>query len=83
MTNSYSTLVIFAIRYEKLEEWRKKRVVRTGKQRQRQVGGGVPFANDVPDRLLMLLLYYRLYLTQEFMTLLFKAEDKSVIYANQ
>jgi hypothetical protein len=27
----------------------------------------------------MLLLYYRLYLTQEFMTLLFKAEDKSVI----
>jgi hypothetical protein len=65
--------------YDKLEQRRKKRVVRTGKKRQRQVGGGASFANDMPDRLLMLLLYYRLYLTQEFMTLLFKAEDKSVI----
>lgn len=65
--------------YGKLERQRKKRVVRTGTKRQRQIGGGAQFGNPVPDRLLMLLLYYRLYLTQEFMTLLFKAEDKSVI----
>jgi DDE superfamily endonuclease len=65
--------------YGELERQRKKRVVRTGTKRQRQIGGGAQFANPVPDRMLMLLLYYRLYLTQEFMTLLFKAEDKSVI----
>ncbi len=64
---------------EKFERRRKRQVVRTGKKRLRQIGGGAPFANSVPDRLLMLLLYYRLYLTQEFMTLLFKAEDKSLI----
>ena len=65
--------------YEKLERQRKRRVIVTGKKRQRHIGGGAQFANPLPDRLLMLLLYYRLYLTQEFMTLLFKAEDKSLI----
>jgi hypothetical protein len=65
--------------YDKLERERKRKVIRTGKKRQRQMGGGARFQNSVADRLLMLLLYYRLYLTQEFMTLLFKAEDKSVI----
>ncbi len=65
--------------YGKRERQRKKRAVSTGKKRQRGIGGGAQFANDVPDRLLMLLLYYRLYLTQEFMTLLFCAEHKSVI----
>jgi hypothetical protein len=65
--------------YDKLEQKRKRKVVRTGRKRLRRIGGGAPFNNAVADRLLMLLLYYRLYLTQEFMTLLFKAEDKSVI----
>jgi hypothetical protein len=64
---------------DKSEQRRKRKVVRTGKRRLRQIGGGAQFANSLPDRLLMLLLYYRLYLTQELMTLLFKAEDKSVI----
>ena len=64
---------------DKFERRRKRTVVRTGQKRQRQIGGGAQFENSLPDRLLMLLLYYRLYLTQEFMTLLFKAEDKSVI----
>jgi hypothetical protein len=64
---------------DKSEQRRKRKVLRTGKQRQRGIGGGAQFANALPDRLLMLLFYYRLYLTQEFMTLLFKAEDKSVI----
>jgi hypothetical protein len=64
---------------EKLERRRKKRVVVTGKKRLRGIGGGAQFANSLPDRLLMLLFYYRLYLTQEFMTLLFKAQAKSVI----
>jgi hypothetical protein len=64
---------------DKFEQRRKRKVVRTGKRRLRQIGGGAQFANSLPDRLLMLLLYYRLYLTQELMTLLFKAENKSVI----
>ncbi|MDT4895277.1 MAG: hypothetical protein QOH25_354 [Acidobacteriota bacterium] len=64
---------------EKLERRRKKRVVVTGKKRLRGIGGGAQFANSLPDRLLMLLFYYRLYLTQEFLTLLFTAEHKSVI----
>jgi len=65
--------------YQKLERRRTERVIVTGKKRLRQIGGGAQFANDLSDRLLMLLCYYRLYLTQEFMTLLFCAEDKSVI----
>lgn len=64
---------------DKLERRRKRRVVVTGKKRQRRIGGGAQFANDLSDRLLMLLFYYRLYLTQEFMTLLFRAENKSVV----
>jgi hypothetical protein len=62
-----------------LEAERKQRVVKTGLKRQRKPGAGASFATDVPERLLMLLLYYRLYLTQEFMTLLFNVEDKSSI----
>lgn len=65
--------------YEKRERQRKRKVVRTGKKRLRQIGGGAQFENTLSDRLLMLLFYYRLYLTQEFMTLLFRAENKSVI----
>ena len=69
----------FESAYNKFEQRRKRKVVRTGKKRLRQIGGGAQFANSLPDRLLMVLFYYRLYLTQELMTLLFKAEDKSVI----
>jgi hypothetical protein len=65
--------------YEKRERQRKRKVVRTGKKRLRGIGGGAQFANSLPDRLLILLLSYRLYLTQELMTLLFHAENKSVI----
>jgi DDE superfamily endonuclease len=64
---------------DKFERRRKRKVVVTGQKRQRRIGGGAQFANDLSDRLLMLLFYYRLYLTQEFMTLLFLAENKSVI----
>ncbi len=47
----------------KCEQRRKRKVVRTGKKRLRQIGGGAQFGNSLPDRLLMLLFYYRLYLT--------------------
>ena len=65
--------------YDEMEAQRKSRVVKTGEQRQRQVGGGAQFSTELQERLLMLLLYYRLYLTQEFMTLLFDVENKATI----
>ena len=65
--------------YLALEAQRKSRVVKTGRERQRKPGGGAQFSTELAERLLMLLLYYRLYLTQEFMTLLFAVEDKATI----
>ena len=65
--------------YTQNEAQRKAHVVQTGAKRQRAIGGGAHFQTDLRDRLLMVLLYYRLYLTQSFMTLLFNVEDKSTI----
>ncbi len=71
-----------AFAFRQLEGERKRRTVQTQVERQRAIGGGAQFAHELPDQLLMLLLYYRLYLTQEFMTLLFKVESKSAICRN-
>lgn len=65
--------------YVRAELARKVLTVRQQQARQRQPGGGAPFGNDLSERCLMLLLYYRLYVSQEFLSLLFKASDKSVI----
>ena len=65
--------------YLELEARRKSRVVKTGDARQRKPGGGAQFSTALQERLLMLLLYYRLYLTQEFMTLLFEVDNKATI----
>jgi hypothetical protein len=65
-----------------LERQRKQRTVRSNSPRLRRIGGGRSFKNDLANRLLMLLLYYRLYLTQDFMTLLFQAQNKSLICRN-
>ena len=66
----------------KLEQRRKGKTVRFQADRQRRPGGGNAFQNDLPNRLLMLLLYYRLYLTQEFLTLFFNAANKSLMSRN-
>src|SRR5262245_27706002 len=65
--------------YDRQEATRKAVTVRGQQARQRQPGAGAPYGNDLAERCLMLLLYYRLYLTQEFLSLLFTASDKSVI----
>lgn len=65
--------------YEQLEAQRKSCVVKTGQERRRSPGGGAQFSTELQERLLMLLVYYRPYLTQEFMTLLFEVEDKATI----
>jgi hypothetical protein len=65
--------------YAEREAQRKARVVKTGAERKRAPGGGAPFSTDVAERLLMLLVYYRVYVTQEFLTLLFDVEDKATV----
>jgi hypothetical protein len=68
--------------YEEQELKRKAGLVKTGTARQRRAGGGSQLTHELTDRLLMLLIYYRLYLTQEFLTLLFKHQHKSSISRN-
>lgn len=72
-------LPAFLAAFEAHEAQRKQGLVKTGKPRRRKPGGGARFKTDLRERLLMLLLYYRLYVTQEFMTLLFEVEHKSTI----
>lgn len=72
----------FKAAFEEFEQRRKEQVVTSGAQRRRAPGGGARFAHQLEDRLLMALLYYRLYLTQDFMTLLFNVANKSVICRN-
>lgn len=64
------------------EQKRKAVVVKTKAARQRDAGGGSQFAHELTDQMLMLLIYYRLYLTHEFLTLLFKHQHKSSISRN-
>jgi len=64
------------------EQKRKAVVVKTKARRRRAAGGGSRFAHELTDRMLMRLIYYRLYLTQEFLTLLFKHEHKSSVSRN-
>jgi hypothetical protein len=72
-------LPLFEQAYSQLEKRRKETLVGTGRKRLRAAGAGKHFSNDLTNRLLMLLIYYRLYLTQDFMTVLFKASNKSII----
>ncbi len=51
----------------------------TGAEQQRQPDGDAQYANPLPDRCLLLLLYYRLYVSHAFLTLLFKAASQSLI----
>jgi hypothetical protein len=72
----------FTRAFAQQEHQRKAVVVKTTAVRQRGVGGGSQFAHQLADQRLMLLIYYRLYLTQEFLTLLFKHQHKSSISRN-
>lgn len=69
----------FVSAYSQAEARRKATVVLTKQPRRRQPGGGAQFTTSVCDRLLMPLLYYRLYVTEEFLTLLFTCQSKSTI----
>ena len=58
------------------EEAEKERLSRP--DRERAIGGGRSFKLALEDRLLMLLMYYRLYTTHEFLGFLFELDDSNV-----
>ena len=82
LTDFQRLLPEFEQAFQLIEQERKTLTVRTKTERKRRVGGGVKFTHQLTDQVLMLLLYYRLYLTQDFMTLLFKVESKSAVCRN-
>jgi len=59
--------------YETYEQQRLSR-----NNRQRAVGGGNKFKLELEDRLLMLLMYYRLYVTHAFLGFIFGINDSNV-----
>lgn len=65
--------------YDQSELQRKKRTVVGARERKRSPGAGTPFANSLEDRVLMVLMYTRLYLSYDFMCLFFNAGHRSLI----
>lgn len=50
----------------------------SGRKRQRKIGAGRKFQIPLCDRLLMLLIYYRTYVSHEFIGFLFRVDDSTV-----
>ncbi len=48
------------------------------KNRKRTIGGGSQFTYSLEDRALILLLYYKLYITHEFLGVLFRLDDSNI-----
>ena len=65
-----------AKRYEKHEIKRLSK--RKDRERERKLGAGRPFKLDVRDRFLMLLVYYRLYITYTLTGFLFDLDQSNV-----
>ena len=67
--------------YDKVEssygEYERKRLFR--KDRKNETGGGRPFKLEMRDRLLMLLVYYRLYVTSTLLSFLFDLGQTNVL----
>jgi hypothetical protein len=56
--------------------WNSQRL--SWKGRRRKIGGGMKFALPLEDRLLMLLMYYRTYVTHAFLGFIFRIDDSNV-----
>lgn len=59
------------------DEYRRKRLFR--KDRKNEMGGGRPFKLELRDRFLMLLVYYRLYVTSNLLSFLFDLGQTNVL----
>ncbi len=62
-------------RYDKHEL---RRLSTKRKNREREIGAGRPFKLDVRDRFLMLLVYYRLYITYTLAGFLFDLDQSNI-----
>jgi hypothetical protein len=62
----------------KYEEYERKRLLSKRKRRKRDVGAGRPFKLKAKERLLMLLVYYRLYITYTLSGFLFDLDQSNV-----
>jgi hypothetical protein len=62
----------------KYEEYERKRLSRRKRRRERDVGAGHPFKLKLKDRILMLLVYYRLYITYPLAGFLFNLDQSNV-----
>jgi DDE superfamily endonuclease/Helix-turn-helix of DDE superfamily endonuclease len=51
----------------------------SGRERKNEVGGGRPFKLELRDRLLLLLVYYRLYVTSTLVGFLFDVDHSTVL----
>lgn len=51
---------------------------RLKKTRKRKIGGGSQFSRSLEERLLMLLMYYKVYITHEFLGLLFDLDNSNI-----
>jgi hypothetical protein len=67
--------------YEEVEsryrDFERKRL--SGRDRKNEVGGGRPFKLDLEDRLLLLFVYYRLYITSTLAGFLFDVDHSTVL----
>src|SRR4051812_8238343 len=62
---------------KKYHEYENKRLSKR-KNRERAIGAGRPFKLDVKDRFLMLLVYYRLYITYTLADFLFDLDQSNI-----
>jgi len=68
---------LYATVESRYEEFEQKRLSRT--ERKRSIGAGRPFEHLLKDRLLMLLVYYRLYVTSILVGYLFDLDQTNVL----
>lgn len=61
------------------EEYERKRLLSSRADRKRGIGAGRPFTHSLKDRLLMLLVYYRLYVTSILAGYLFDLDQTNVL----
>src|SRR6476646_11902246 len=74
----FKRLIIFTIkRYQKNTKHKIKRLSK-GKERKRDIGAGRPFKLDLRDRFVMLLVYYRLYITYNLAGFLFDLDQSNI-----
>jgi hypothetical protein len=59
--------------YAENETRRLKKLVR-----QRKIGGGSQFSRGLDERLLILLMYYKMYITHEFLGILFDLDNSNI-----